>query len=440
MAKKVSLIKRAEHIYSMTVPGNKQRIQWPTKYAVQEIDGGERLLLSVDENDVVHHLKVGWRKIAVDITAMATVCKHISVDSPAEIDSVAKYIMNRIEPLKEAPKILLDKNTPGLCWHRVPFELEPQKECPPTWKEMIDRTTNADALCQWIGQLFFPDSPKSNYVWIYGDGQNGKGTMVRMLQKVLGPTYASEEVPDRGSRRFWTSNLVGKRLVVFPDCSCTLFPSGGFFRALTGDDHVRIEVKHGPTYSLALAAKFMFLSNEAPALEDVKADLRRAIICHIGRVTNFFENYEQLLWSEIEQFIGYCYNRALFGNPVTTIDVDPESFAQVTMIKSGELEMIMERHFYYVYDDKKLERDQIYLRPQEFHLVCNNIALLNNVAKKSQFLSFLERKYGCKNKPVHLDDGTKERRLVGLKARHWAFEHHRDKPGYLNNISMSPIN
>jgi len=189
----------------------------------------------------------------------------------------------------------------------------------PCFSELMGRTSNSLGLMAWIGSLFDPRSQRQQYVWLYGMGGNGKGAMIRALDRILGEVAASEQVP-KGENRFWTSGLLDKRLVVFPDCNNASFVTSGLFKSLTGEDPIRIERKGESVYKVNLQAKFLFSSNERPRVTATASDLRRILFCQVGSVPDSAvrEHYEAELEAEIPVFISYCwevYQSMTKGNP-----------------------------------------------------------------------------------------------------------------------------
>lgn len=211
---------------------------------------------------------------------------------------------SKISPVRQ-------KSTPGYCWHRLPFDLADGPT--PLFGELMGRASNSDALMAWIGSLFIEQSERQQYVWLYGEGENGKGALARFLGKCLENTTAEEDVPIANKRdkpsQFWTDALVGKRLVVFDDCEAYYFPSSAFFKKLTGGNAVRREIKNGAVVYVNLQCKFLFTSNDKPELSGSRADRRRAIFCAFADIPDEAKvpRYEQRLWEdEAAHFLYKC--------------------------------------------------------------------------------------------------------------------------------------
>ena len=222
------------------------------------------------------------------------------------------------------------------------------QSCPPMFAEILSRCSNADAVAMWVGSLFHPNSDRSQYLWLYGDGRNSKGSFARVLKKVFGRAFRSETPPNDGDR-FWTSGLVNVRLATFFDCNKVGFPRTGLFKSLTGGDPIRIERKGKDSYTAELETKFLFLSNDKPMLSGQLADTRRAIYCEFAE-TDIDPDplYEDKLWREREQFFRYCYRRyerQVEQKNLALIPTDPEQMDVLIQDIETEYSAIVEQFF-----------------------------------------------------------------------------------------------
>jgi hypothetical protein len=213
--------------------------------------------------------------------------------------------------LKELPVAFRQKSEAGLTFSRLPFDFDLSGQfcdCPVS-HGLLNRLggDNWEALAAWIGSLFDPKSDCHQYVWIYGEGANGKSTLGWLIEKVMGPAYISTYAPMRNDK-FWEKSLLGKRVVAFPDCNDYRFVTSGRFKSLTGGDQVKIEGKGKDAYSARLDAKCLFFSNAAPSIKGTAADIRRAIFCRAKARTpeDHVDNFRGALWSEAAVFFGAC--------------------------------------------------------------------------------------------------------------------------------------
>ncbi len=251
-------------------------------------------------------------------------------------------------PRSPEPAMVLGKSGAGLTYRKLPFDFEPDPglERSPTFKEMLQRTTNGMALMAWIGSLFDPAADMQQYVWLYGGGMNGKSSLGRFLSAVLGGGARSVQPPGINDR-FWTINLIGKRLVIYGDCNNAKFVTSGLFKSMTGGDAIMAEIKNGATLQVVLKAKHLFFSNKRPGIDAGEADQRRIILCEMAPIEGPQDPfYEQRLWEEAPGFLGECVfvYQALAG-PRMRIPCDQTAARELAIENNEDLEVIFAARF-----------------------------------------------------------------------------------------------
>jgi len=260
---------------------------WNSKFHVVRNDDGTRDLLREIDNGVV--IKVHKEDLISDVitfcnTKTGTLMSQVTSADSAEI---AKMWIGMQTTIDE-PVSFAFKSDNKLTYHRIDFDLpDANFNTPPLFEEILSRCSNKFALCMFIGSLFDPLADKQQYLWIHGEGRNGKGSLAALLQKVLGPAYHSETVSKNSldPNQFWTSSFLNKRLVLFSECEAPDFPTKGIFKSLTGGDSIRMEVKRKDAFTKKLDCKFIFTSNEELSISGSKADIRRAIYCKLDHLT-----------------------------------------------------------------------------------------------------------------------------------------------------------
>jgi hypothetical protein len=326
-----------------------------------------------------------------------------------ESDRIAKTVIYSAKLLAEIPPAVLMKSEPGLAFHRVPFDANDfDFFSMPVFEEMLSRCSNPEALCAFIGSIFVPRADRQQYLWIYGEGENGKSSLMRFLGRLLGPAYHADEVPQGHYDKYWTSAFVGKRLVAFPDCNSPCFPRSAKFKGLTGSDAIRIEGKYDKAFSTTLDCKFVFLSNEELIISDEKADTRRAIYVKMGAIKGRPDpKYEEKLWAEAEQIVAYCldiYRKYCPNNE----QVPVQNPIEITSILDEQMIALVESGFDFGPSDT--------CRRIDFVQRLRSLGIKNprEVAKIKRFLF---AKMGVEEDRKTIDMGTREKMYVGLKLK-----------------------
>ena len=299
---------------------------------------------------------------------------------------------------------------PGLTFRRLPWSayVDPTGEHTKTWNKLVSRMSNGQAFIEWIGSLFFPDSDLQQYVWMRGLGNDGKGSINRFLERVFAASYCSKQPPDRD--KFWTYSLMGKRLVVFPDCNNYTFVSTGLFKSLTGGDPIDIEAKGRMGFTIKPNCKFLFLSQEKPSLSSERADQRRIIYCEFADSATWEPGFEERLWAEGGHFLGTCidaYERAHPDHGPITADMGEITEWVETL--EGEYSDIFSEYFRVSFETEDREG---WVRARGFQRKLLRI-FKHDRKQVRGFMSWLERQHRIKGVPCRFVTGV-DRAYKGL--------------------------
>jgi len=315
---------------------------------------------------------------------------------------------------------------PRTLYHRLPWAIGDGSFDGlgmPTWDELFSRITNREALVHFIGSIFVEKSSNQQYVWINGEGGDGKGSLFRFLVRAMGSAGRSTTTPGRfGPSEHYSYQFVDKRLIAFPDNNSASFVQTGLFKALTGEDFLTVNQKFKDPYDVKLNAKIMFGSNHQPDISSQISDLRRLILCHITAPQPLEDGFrltgrawEDQLWAEGGDFLKYCiasYKEHCSDNePIACDMADAQAAAEVS---EEPLEAFINKHFVIYEDDPNVvERDKPFVSPADFSDV------LETAGRGKKFFAtdvrnYLKRKYQISKKPVKLEGGKLEKRYVNL--------------------------
>lgn len=314
------------------------------------------------------------------------------------------------------PPAVLWQGEEGQCFNRLPwwYDAEANGTKYPTFTKLFSRISNAKALQHWIGSLFFHYADRQQYVWIHGHGGDGKGALVRFLKRVLGEAFGAKQPPKMDDTH-WTTGLLGKRLVVFPDCNSPRFPASGLFMSLTGGDPVDINPKFKSSYCADLIVKFMFMSNARPALSSEKAHMRRAIYCAFSSGPDAIDlGFEAKLWAEGGAFLSACirdyFEKYQNHGPIET---DTEELSELVSVVEEDFEVLFEQRMEAVALPPPGEGPKQYLLPIQMQEIMIRAKL--DRKRQSEFLAWLERTYGVRKRNVKIN-GESKKVYVGVRA------------------------
>lgn len=102
-----------------------------------------------------------------------------------------------------------------------------------------------------------------------GGGRNGKGTVIRLIEKLIPPAFVSNiDLQSFATDKFSKAELFNKILNVVGDLSRSALSDTAVFKQLTGQDTVTADFKYGPKFKFKNQATLLFAANELPPTSD----------------------------------------------------------------------------------------------------------------------------------------------------------------------------
>lgn len=266
-------------------------------------DNSERSILLENEDGEVSDVS----KIVLIDELTNIVSEEGLFKSVAQVRNLAEYFKSKSSPI--TPPVLISfKNDSCLSYVKIDHD-STQTECP-LFMEFLGRCSNPDTIAAFIWSLFIMESNTQQYLWLYGDGQDGKGTLLQFLQKLLKHTYCVADSRSIGNDNFYNAQFVGKRLAAYPDNSNERLPTTDIFKSLTGGDAIPVNAKYNNHFTFEPNLKIIVLSNCLPAISSQKSDIRRAIISRIETIsTEPINNYSEELFKEKDAILTYCRSK-----------------------------------------------------------------------------------------------------------------------------------
>lgn len=372
------------------------------RQVVQDI--GNRVVAFVDPQAVVNCL------IKYLETNLAG--KKIYAFTEKQARDCVKYWIASTPPI-EMPKYLGQKDEEGLCFQRLNFNYGDTPNETTVLDELMSRCSNNIALKQYIGSLTVENSSRFQYLWIYGSGGEGKGSLGRGLMNIFGDGSVTMAVPKTDSQKqFLTFSLLGKRLCIFPECSNYQFPQDPLFKQLTGGDYVWFEAKGKMGHSGKINCKFIFLSNDQPGVHGTDANMRRMIYSEIEKPTIKYSAsvYDALIAAEMPSFIIKCRQEYLEACPQGE-DIQINDPKTKELIDSNEeaFEVLTSKWFIPCATES--------ITPARMH----EIKELEDMDQSTyrRWVSYLKSKLGVHSEIRHWDgnDRPKQRRWIGIRER-----------------------
>lgn len=317
-------------------------------------------------------------------------------------EQVGRWSLDSKNQLKEMPCSFALQDYDGLTFNRIDIEVKEQST--PMFDQICNRIeSNSEAMKAFFWSIFDRESSVDKYLWMTGDGQDGKGSLMRLLAKLLGDAYVGLSARNK----WWPADCVGKRLGVFNDIVKTSFPMTSEVKQVTGGDRVTIERKYKDAVSITLDTKFIFTTNKPLNISGQKADLRRCIYIKFGKNTDDrTENFEKRLWEERAGILFKC--REAYGK----LSKEGSINCSVSLLKGEveDFEMIYESLFernFVVDPNSKVPRLDV------FDTILKE--LNHNRRRYGDFKEWLKRTHGIVERKLTGDDGVRRAMFIGMR-------------------------
>ena len=155
---------------------------------------------------------------------------------------------------------------------KLQVRFETNAACPLFLKflsEILPREKDRREIQKLFGYCLMAGNPYQVAHLFYGDGNNGKSTLISVLIAFLGRNNVSAEtLQSLNENRFSSAKLYGKLLNAFADLPSNPLKVSSTFKTLTGGDEVRAELKFGAIFYFVNSAKLVFSANEFPEVNE----------------------------------------------------------------------------------------------------------------------------------------------------------------------------
>jgi putative DNA primase/helicase len=153
---------------------------------------------------------------------------------------------------------------------------------PVHWQTFVDELWPGDqdsqnTLAEWFGYCLTPRTNLQKILMIVGPKRSGKGTIARVLRKLLGARNVCGPTLANLGAQFGLQVLIGKSVAIIADARI-----GGRsdvaviterLLSISGEDTLSVPRKFLPDSTGPLSTRFLLLTNELPKIEDISGAL-----------------------------------------------------------------------------------------------------------------------------------------------------------------------
>lgn len=203
--------------------------------------------------------------------------------------------------------------------HILPYEYRPEAECPSWLKFLEDILPSDDAgkglLQEFFGYCLGGRTNQQKALAMVGVRRSGKGTILRILHKLMGAHRTTSPRLGDLSGPFGEQVLIDKSLAIFSDVrwdSDSRHAATSSLLPILGEDARSINRKNQRAWEGTLDTRFILASNEVPSAKDVSgAFLARLIFLHLRQ--SFVGREDPNLTEKLEAELPGILNWALEG-------------------------------------------------------------------------------------------------------------------------------
>jgi hypothetical protein len=239
--------------------------------------------------------------------------------------SLAKRLAERLPKLME-PKLFKWQGKPGNAWNVLKFNISSayfddlgfdgteanamkilEKIAPP-WFEQFSRMSNRLGVLCYFGALIDPGARPQQYLWMFGEGNDGKSSVLQVLENLFGSAAIKTEWPDQADK-FFTSRMESRRVVLLDDQNHGHVVRSGLWKMITGSKTILIEHKGQAPYVIDNEVLIVSASNHRPEILAELSNTRRLILseCQSFSKDSIIMDYERVLMQYADPFFSLCF-------------------------------------------------------------------------------------------------------------------------------------
>jgi len=171
-------------------------------------------------------------------------------------------------------------NVPCLSYVNLKQALKHRNSDFVSWKNFMSQMDPEDAetFAAFVFSIFDEKSVSKQLMYLWDEGNTGKSTVTNAMKKVLGSTVCTSISKTLSTNDFGSSNIYGKRLIVYPECKDPDVLKSSVMHNITGGDDILINTKFQSMFSAKVYAKIIICSNDSPDVDVYQKNQKTRII------------------------------------------------------------------------------------------------------------------------------------------------------------------
>ena len=195
------------------------------------------------------------------------------------------------------------------------------KKCEVVDKFMARVTENdseiEDLIYEMIGYCLIPTSKFQKSFILYGDGSNGKSTLLDAVISLLGDYNVSSLSFKEINHNFKLAEITDKLANIGDDISDEYITDSSIFKKLVTGEEITVEKKHEHPYKIRNTATLIFATNNLPNMQDKSNGMirRLCIVPFNATITKKDPDFDPFIIDKLttDEAKSYILNKALLG-------------------------------------------------------------------------------------------------------------------------------
>ncbi|MDZ4802167.1 MAG: phage/plasmid primase, P4 family [Bryobacteraceae bacterium] len=167
----------------------------------------------------------------------------------------------------------------------IPYGYDPEAQCSlfiETLNMILplvnDSDHRVDVLQEFMGYSLLIDCRFQKLLIMFGNGANGKSTIMNTWRAMLGPDNVSHVALDHFGAEYHLAQLVGKLANLSSDMAHVDIAAEGILKQLVSGEPLQVNAKYKDPFPMRSTAKLIFATNELPTVSDRSDGLWRRMI------------------------------------------------------------------------------------------------------------------------------------------------------------------
>ena len=154
---------------------------------------------------------------------------------------------------------------------QLPVNYNPDSRCPQWEKfllEVVEYPAVVAVLQEFIGLCLIPETKFHKALVLVGSGENGKSTLLAVLEHLLGRQNISNVPMGKLESEFHRASLFNKLVNISSELEISELMGSGYFKSIASGDTIDAAFKFRDSFSFTPYARLIFAMNDLPKSRD----------------------------------------------------------------------------------------------------------------------------------------------------------------------------